>query len=206
MSKSTSLNSKMWLRRLLVIVLKQRTTLTPKMTCHPGRPVRCWVTSVEVWAAVTQRAAESSRGIPHSHREVCGLQAQLAEILWAGSPETWLLTSSQVLNSFVNSVKCHQGIRSFDYKKGKSRVITNWFQWRQEEHTEQEFKWKNCCPGGSDCVVYVHRVPKFCGNAREKTWLMGLHGCPIDGPLFDALCSLLLRYCSSLGLKLHCTC
>lgn len=64
-----------------------------------------------------------------------------------------------------------------------------------------KFKWENCCPGGSDCVVHIDRVPKFRGNAREKLWFMGLDGCPTDGSLFEALCSLFHKYCSSLGLK-----
>lgn len=79
---------------------------TLKMTCHPVRPVTRWVvTSVEIWAVFTQRSAVSWPGIPLWHREDFGLQAQLEEMVWAGSPETWLLILSQMLNSFATGAK-----------------------------------------------------------------------------------------------------
>lgn len=111
---------------------------------------------------------------------------------WARSPETWLLILSQMLNSFITGVKCHQGIRTL----GKSE-ITNGFLWGLKEHTEHQFQWKNCCPGGCDCVMYVERILKFCGNPREKFWFMWLDRCSTDTPPFHVPCSLLLSYCSS---------
>lgn len=143
--------------------------------------LRGWVTSVEIWAVFTQRPTINWPGIPLWHKEDCGLQAQLEEMVWAKSPEIL----RQMLNSFVMGVKGHQSIRTFGYKTRKSTEITNGFQWELQEHAEEQFKWKKCCPGDCDCVTCVDTVLKFCGNPREKFWFMWLNRCSTDTPLFD---------------------
>lgn len=154
------------------------------MTWHPGRTLKCWVTSAEIWAVLAQKSRVNWARITLWHRGDCGLQAQLEEMVWAGGPEIWLVILSQMWSSFITDVKCHKGISTFDHKIGKSIEIINGSLCGPQEQTEHKFKWKNGYPGACDCVLCIHKILKVCGNPREKFQSMWL----VEASPGDACC------------------